>query len=173
MSLAHVMVREPDPASLKTLDLTPIWSFVGLVADIYESRRRHLGSTRAWRGSGSTHLPGMAGQIAVALITGQPVSVDLLDGGDGGTDIGQVDIKTSCYWPPILKHPVAALRWPPYFALAHLSEDRVVTFVGTVTADDLRGPRSYTATFNADAGEQHCLDWVDVRALYLERGGRH
>ena len=145
------------------IDLTPIWTLVEAVADVYEARRRHLATSQLWRGQQSTHLVGIAGQVGVALITGQPTNVAFLDAGDGGHDTPTgVDIKTATYWPPILKHPANAKRWPQAFGLAHLSQHHIVTFCGFVTADELRD-RGYQRTFNPNAGPQLCLNHDQLR----------
>ena len=153
---------------MNTIDLAPIWTFVEAVADAYEQRRRHLATSKLLRGQGSTHLVGIAGQIGVALILNRPTDVGFLNGGDGGHDIDETDVKTTTYWPPILKHPVHADRWPVRFALAHLSPDHIVTYIGTVDAEMLR-EAGHVRTFHPDAGPQHCLNEYDVRSFSVVR----
>ena len=153
------------------IDLSDDWPTLLLLAEEREQQKRGFGTSKLLRGAASTHLIGLAGECALAKITGKPFDAKLRINGDGGKDFGEVDVKTSTYWPPILKHPVNPKFWPKWFSLVYFDEaSKQAFFIGTVSKEELlSGPRR---TFNQAAGEQHSLDCEAVAAYsraHLER----
>jgi hypothetical protein len=128
-----------DRAHFEAYDLAPIWSLIEFVGQARENQKRDRPSTRAWRGDESTHVPSIAGEVVAALTEGQPMDAALKSFGDDGYDLPDgTDVKTvTRYWPPILKHPVNAKRWPEYFALVFL-DGRTGYYIGKVPASFLR-----------------------------------
>lgn len=146
------------------IDLSDDWPLLLRLAEEREQQKRGFGTSKLLRGNASTHLIGLAGECALAKITGKPFDAKLRINGDGGKDFGEVDVKTSTYWPPILKHPVNPKFWPKWFSLVYFDEAaKQAFFIGTVSKEELQsGPRR---TFNKSAGEQHSLD-CEVVAEY-------
>lgn len=125
-----------------SFDLAPIWSLIENAGIQREQQKRGFQSTRAWRGDASTHVPSIAGEVAAAIRLGQPMDAVLRVNGDDGYDLPDgTDVKTVVgHWPPILKHPVNAKRWPPMFALVYL-DAKVAHYIGRVRAETLaNGP---------------------------------
>ena len=104
-----------------------------------EEQKRKFQSSRLWRGEHSTHIIGIAGEVIAATVLHKQIDITLNINGDGGTDLwGNIDVKTSSYWPPILKHPVKSNRWPDYFCLVYFNEKKCFgCFIGMVTKEAL------------------------------------
>ena len=126
-----------------SIDLMPIWSLIEEVGGMRDRQKGGYGSTRAWRGEGvSTHIPEVAGEVAAAFRTGQPMDAVLRVNGDCGYDLPDgTDVKTVVgYWPPILKHPANAKHWAPLFALVYL-DGKTAYYIGRVKRETLQaGP---------------------------------
>lgn len=156
------VVRYPQASLREEWDEVEAWARA--LDEIHQ-----VGANASWyrnfRAGDSTHLLGCAAQWGVAKIFGLPHGLIVNpSGGDGGSDIGPVDIKGTTYWPPVLKHPANASHWPEYFALAHVVLGlRVVTFIGVVPSAALRGgPGAELRTWNEQAGPQWSLDAQSV-----------
>jgi hypothetical protein len=148
------------------MDLIPYWDVIVAKAEEREQQKRRFQSSKLWRGSGSTHLPGLAGEVVYALATGQKADIRLRVTGDNGIDFPDgVDVKTSTYWrDPWLKVPQTTRRWPSYFALVALDlDDKRGRVMGLITPEALQR-HGELLVWNAAAGPQWSLSG-DVLAL--------
>lgn len=138
--------------------LYPIWPMIEQIGKQREEQKRKFQSSRLWRGENSTHIIGIAGEVIAATVLHQQIDIELNIRGDNGSDLwGNIDVKTSSYWPPILKHPVNSKHWPDYFCLVYFNEKKQHgCFIGMVTKDALKNgtiqqfgegkPLNYTLT---------------------------
>jgi len=140
------------------------WEEITRCADEREAQKRGYATSKLLRGTHSTHLIGLAGEFALAKLTGRKPDTSLRIQGDGGSDFKNLDVKTATYWPPILKHPVNPKYWPEWLALVYLDEEnKTARFIGTVSKADLMSGEQ--KTFHPSAGPQHTLSCGEVRRL--------
>lgn len=158
------------PEDCPTFNLAPIWLFVEAVARVREERRAARGRPDDFGSGRNNSLLGIAGEIGVALITGQSLTSCLEDGPDAGQDVAEVNVKATGYWPPILKKLELSHWNAEWYALAHVSETHVVTYIGCVSREDFLA-HGYRRTWDVSAnrGPTVCLDAEDVLRLTLQR----
>ena len=142
--------------SFRFINLSPIWSAIELIGGMREEQKRDFRSSNLWRGSKSTHIISVAGEMIAAFMLKMQMDASLRIDGDVGYDLPDgTDVKTASYWPPILKHPVNSKKWPKYFALVYFDEKtKRGCLIGKVTKESLRngkkrkfrddGPMNYT-----------------------------
>jgi len=78
------------------------WERCRAFSDALDSKKRSYGSSRYW--NGDSHFVGTIAESLVGSLTGRPVNLDIHTYGDGGTDFGCTDVKSSTFLPdPHLK----------------------------------------------------------------------
>lgn len=139
-------------------DLSGCWDELKAVAEERNAQKSGFRSSRYW--NAESHFLGLLGEQVYALEHGLAVDKALRLNGDGGTDFGSVDVKTTKYWQyPILKHPVQAQMRADRYALVGIDIDRQRgMLIGEVTADRLR--RGKIEDFGY--GPQYTLDEYEI-----------
>jgi len=160
---SDLTMPDPAPRDYWALYLAPIWSFIELIAETRENDKRSRDSTHDWRNGKSTHLPGVAGEIGFALLTGKTVDGAMHTYGDAGYDAADgTDIKTTVYWPPVLKVPQSIKCEPLKLALMYLNEEsKIVHLIGIVTWETFL-TQHRIETFNVSAGPQRVMNCIEV-----------
>jgi single-strand DNA-binding protein len=128
------------------VDLSGVWGRITERASERNAQKVPYASSRYWHRD--THFVGLCGEWCYAVISGQVVDERLLAEGDGGSDFGPVDVKTTTYWREPWLREFTKTRHPPlYYALVAVDlERRRARYVGyadrelvtTAPIEDLR-----------------------------------
>ncbi len=129
------------PSKSGWYDLTPHWDWLKSISQKIHDQKDDFKSTRAWN-TGS-HFVGNCGEFTITLATDIPFDDELRINGQGDKDDYEdydTEVKTSTFYvDPHIKHPVNEKRWPKYFVLVALDEQRKRSkIVGWCTAEELK-----------------------------------
>ncbi len=148
-------------------------AFRGLAADDLAKCRREAGrreaqkggyaSTRGWAEGGSTHLPGLVGELVYGRIIGQEPDWTLRAAGDSGSDFKKVDVKCSTFYhDPDLKIPegdLADIKVPFLALVAWNREAGTAAYCGWATLEEMQAAELK----NYGYGPSYFINW---RALH-------
>lgn len=148
------------------VDLRAWWSVIQSIGIQRDQQKRSFRSTRDW--NSDSHIVGFAGEVVFGVATGKPVDGILRIDGDDGTDVDDVDVKTTKYWrEPLLKHGVGEPLRASWVALVAMDLDaKRGRVVGVVTKNDLLS----APTMDFGYGLRHTLTGQEVAKIdYMRR----
>jgi len=124
------------------IDLAPYWDKLRAAADARDKQKKGF-STANYMNFDSNFIGLLAEQV-YAIVTGQPLNLDLIISGDGGVDFPGIDIKGNEYWdgpnagsPWLVNYSDKPLRAAKY-VLVGIDKKRKRGFVaGWATREDV------------------------------------
>lgn len=164
----------PIPEREHWVDLAPWWERIEQFAHAVAADKAGLPSGRFWTADEDTHLPGFAGEVGFAALTGRKVNTAIRREGDDGWDFVdedgiRIDVKatTNCQGPVSLFEAPEPKAWADVYVLMVVDiAGRRAGYVGWQWGGALR--QAPLVSKKAGVPARHCLPERELyRPLYL------
>jgi len=120
------------------IDLKNVWNEIEKIGNERHNQKVNYQSNKnIKKGLYNSHVIGVAGEYIYSYLIRKSVDKCLKICGDDGYDFDDLtDVKTTTYWPPILKVPVDTKKWTENYALVYIDEkEKNGCFIGRVSKE--------------------------------------